>query len=209
MDDYIKKTLKAYEDTDKFESSTKDLVAVNEIEKFIVKLPKNAKVLDAGCAFGRDTRYLSSKGFDVVGIDLSKELIARAKELSLHIDFSVQDIRKTNFEDNSFDGIWSSATLLHLKDEDLEIALKELARILKPKGVLAITFKKGNGTKVIVDKFSSDSERFYNFQTHESLLTKLEKAGLQEVDWFYINEREMFGPNVRDLTWLYSYSKKM
>lgn len=208
-EDYILKTIKAYDDTQKYEDSTKELVPKPELEQFLGMLQPGAKVLDAGCAFGRDTEFIKSKGFDVHGIDLSPALIKRARELIPGITFTVKDVRDTGFDDNSFDGIWSNATLLHLNDEDMGKALAEFHRILKPRGILAVSLKKGSGTQQFVEKFSSNSERFFNFQTHETFLEHLQRNGFEEVTWHYMNERERYGQDKRDLDWLYSFAKKV
>lgn len=208
MEDYIEKTIRAYDDTKTYEDGTRLLVPEVELDEFAAMLQPGAVLLDAGCAFGRDTKYLKSKGFDVQGIDLSPALIDRAKELVPGTDFEVKDVRETGFANEQFDGIWCNATLLHLKDEDIAAALVEFRRILKPGGVLAVSLKKGKGTQQFVENFSSKSERFFNFQTHETFLEQLEQAGLKEISWHYLNERERYGQDKRDLDWLYSFSKK-
>lgn len=207
MEDYISKTIRAYDDTKTYEDGTRLLVPEAELNEFLSMLQPGAEVLDAGCAFGRDTEFIKTKGFNVRGVDLSPALISRAKELSPGTDFAVKDIRATGFGNGQFDGVWCNATLLHLKDEDIAKALKEFCRILKPDGILAVSLKKGSGTQQFVENFSSNSERFFNFQTHETFLAHLTNAGLKEVAWHYLNERERYGQDKRDLDWLYSFSK--
>ncbi len=208
MDDYISKTVKAYDDTETFEASTRLLVPEPELDQFAAMLKSGSLVLDAGCAFGRDTSYIQTKGLEIKGIDLSAALIARAKELYPDIPFKVADVRTTGFADESFDGVWCNATLLHLNDEDMDKALREFYRILKQGGILAVSLKKGSGTRRFVEKFSSKSERFFNFKTHETFLPHLKGAGFEEVAWHYFNERERYGQDKRDLDWLYSFAKK-
>ncbi len=208
MEDYISNTIKAYDDTKTYEDNTRLLVPKIELDEFLNYLLSGSQILDAGCAYGRDTEYMKTKGFQLEAIDLSPALIARAKELHPDTGFAVKDVRNTGFEDNRFDGIWCNATLLHLSDEDMARALDEFHRILKPNGVLAVSLKKGEGTQQFVEKFSSNSERFFNFKTHEAFLGLLSKANLYEIAWHYLNERERYGQDKRDLDWLYSFSKK-
>lgn len=208
MEDYITDTVRAYDDTETYEKSTKKLIPKQEIDKFISMVKPVSLILDAGCAFGRDTEYIISRGYEVKGIDLSTALVKRAKELYPKYDFSIQDVRRTNFADQMFGGIWCNATLLHLKDEDIEEALREFNRILKPAGILAVSLKKGSGAKSFIEKFSSNRPRFYNFKTKEEFRKSLEGAGFKEKESYYINEQQQFGPDKRDLVWLYSFSEK-
>lgn len=65
--------------------------------------PENGSpVLDLGCGAGRHSRYLAALGFDVTGLDLSAESIARAKTSeSLNLRFRRQDMRQP-FGKNQF-----------------------------------------------------------------------------------------------------------
>ncbi len=208
MEDYITRTLAAYEDTQTYEASTRAMVPALELDQFLGMLSVGAEVLDAGCAYGRDTEYIKSKGFQIRAIDLSRPLIIRARELYPDIEFAVADVRNTGFEDASFDGIWCNATLLHLKDDDIQAALREFNRILRPGGILAVSLKKGEGTQEFVEGFSSKSQRFFNFKTHETFARLLTESGLHEEAWHYLNERDRYGQDKRDLDWLYSFSRK-
>lgn len=156
MDDYIARTITAYDDVEKYESNTKFLTPTDEIDELLHLIPDGAKVLDAGCAYGRDSDYMQKKGYDVIGFDLSASLIKRAQELHPTIAFSKRDVRDTGFENDSFDGIWCNATLLHLNDQDMLQALLELKRIVKPNGFIAVSLKKGTGSQTLVESFSSN-----------------------------------------------------
>jgi SAM-dependent methyltransferase len=63
-----------------------------------VKLPANSKILDAACGAGRHSIYLRQRGFDVVGFDLSKTLLQKAKldseNKSIRIDLFCADLRR-------------------------------------------------------------------------------------------------------------------
>jgi SAM-dependent methyltransferase len=85
------------------------------------------KVLDVGCASGRYTNYLFSKGFDVCGIDTQPDLIKMAKKEYPKIPFKVAPAEKIPFADNSFDTIILFDILEHLADDVL--ALREARRV--------------------------------------------------------------------------------
>ena len=92
-------------------------------------------VLDYGCGTGGFSFKLVQMGAIVYGIDISKEMILLAKK---HIcqgirppEFLICDAHRTSFPDAFFDVIFGNGILHHL---DLEIAFREIARILKPGG---------------------------------------------------------------------------
>jgi SAM-dependent methyltransferase len=208
MEDYISKTIRAYDDTQTYEDSTRLLVPKIELDKFLGLVGPGSLLLDAGCAFGRDTEYIKSKGYEVEAIDLSPALIARARELQPGINFSVKDVRETGFANEQFDGIWCNATLLHLNDSDMDKALAEFCRVLKSGGILTVSLKKGSGSQQLVEKFSSNAERFFNFKTREAFLPQLVRSGFVEIESYYLNERERYGQDRRDLNWLYAFVRK-
>lgn len=92
-------------------------------------------VLDLGCGSGEFSYNLAQIGATVYGIDLSKELIALAKQnISGYTPsplFIVMDAHSTAFPDNFFDFIFGNGILHHLQ---LSKAYMEIARILKPGG---------------------------------------------------------------------------
>jgi ubiquinone/menaquinone biosynthesis C-methylase UbiE len=210
MASYIEKTIAAYDRSpNKYFESTRDMTPPQELCRFTESVRSlGNRVLDAGCAFGRDSSVLDDAGFEVTGIDLSDGLLQKARELNPDLDFKKMDVRSLEFADGTFDGIWCHAVLLHLNDEDIVKALEEFHRVLKPDGTLFISFKKGEGTQEVLETFSSEAARFYNFKTVEPLTATLQEIGFTNVDAYYINEQELFGADKRDLDWIHCFSVK-
>jgi SAM-dependent methyltransferase len=113
-----------------------------ELEQFINLIPKKGNILDLGCGPGHHSRVFVDNGFTVEGIDLSTEMIAIAKKEVTGANFQVMDILDFNFEKESFDGIWASASLLHIPKKNLKSVLNELKRALAKEGALYISLKK-------------------------------------------------------------------
>jgi len=66
-------------------------------KKFLASFPKDIKILDAGCGYGRVLRYLSDIGFkNIAGFDVSSDYIAQAKKTCPEAEVSV-----SSFEDFS------------------------------------------------------------------------------------------------------------
>jgi 2-polyprenyl-3-methyl-5-hydroxy-6-metoxy-1,4-benzoquinol methylase len=95
-------------------------------------------VLEIGCGTGLFTKELARTNNTIVSIDVSDALIIKAKERvsSTNVNFIVGNAYETNFKSGSFDFIVGSSSLHHL---ELDSALKEFSRILKPGGRMIFT----------------------------------------------------------------------
>jgi len=162
MKKYTKKTIKYYNDiaNDYFRSNAA-VVMKDKIDKFISLLP-GEKVLDVACGPGHDTDYLTKKGFNCLGIDLSEKMIEIAKQNSRG-KFEVMDFFNLKFEDDTFDGLWCSSVFVHVAKKDLFQLLGNFKRMLKNEGILGlITVKK---QKIKRDK--SDTRKYVMYEKKE------------------------------------------
>jgi len=184
MKEYIKKTVDFYDkNIDEYFQKTINLQDKFWLDKFVSYLPQKSKVLDIGCAFGRDTKFFTNNGFDTTGIDLSENMIKKAKSFSPSSKFYVMDMQNLDFDNQSFDGIWCSATLLHLNKDDAITALKEIKRVLKKSGIIYLNLKEGIGEKVIIDDRYQNSEKFYSYYQESEIKGLLDEFGFQVVDF--------------------------
>jgi SAM-dependent methyltransferase len=99
---------------------------------------RGAAVLDFGCGDGHFSLRLASRGARVTGVDISPNLIERARAACKRMEmngsapqFAVADAQRTPFRDESFDYVVGNGALHHL---DLEKAYAEIARLLRPGG---------------------------------------------------------------------------
>ena len=142
--------------------------------------------LDAGCGAGaRDVYDFWNKGYDIYGIDAVEENIRVAKELHPEIAdrVSVADMRyPLEFADGSFDFVICSAVIQHIAPEQVfEVTLRELARVLKSRGVLQLMFKNGHGVKTVLDRDYGVERSFQLYDEHEILET-LSSFGVRLVE---------------------------
>lgn len=100
-----------------------------------------ARVLDLGCGVGRTTRPLAERGFDVVGVDLSEEMVAAARRLTPEIEFRVDDATDLDAGDDTFDyALFSHNGLDYVHPEPKRLqALREIRRVLKPDGIFVFS----------------------------------------------------------------------
>jgi SAM-dependent methyltransferase len=96
--------------------------------------------LDLACGTGAVAERAAALGAAVTGIDLAPALIdtarERAAELDLDIDYRVGDCERLELEDGSFDVISSTVGIMFAPDH--EAVARELARVLRPGGRLAL-----------------------------------------------------------------------
>jgi len=94
------------------------------------------RVLDYGCGVGDFSRALWKRGARVHGIDICEGLVTQAgtsfpKDARPAPVFQVMDAHATSFPDGFFDHVFGNGILHHL---DLDAALSEIARVLRPGG---------------------------------------------------------------------------
>lgn len=112
----------------------------------LVGLALDDRVLDLGCGWGRHLRLLREAGHDVVGVDLSLELLRRGAEAASESpgerdagSLVAGDMRRLPFRDGAFDGVLNLATSLGLlTDREAVRALGEARRVLRRDGWLLV-----------------------------------------------------------------------
>jgi len=113
-----------------------------------LQLPSGSRGLDAGCGIGSNTLRLAeavAPAGHVTGLDLSPKFLLHAREaaekssLSEHVSFQQGDVSRLPFDDDTFDWVWSSDCVGFIPAQPLPL-LKEIARVAKPGGSVAILF---------------------------------------------------------------------
>jgi len=101
---------------------------------------KDMEIIDLGAGSGKFLIDLG-KTFKakVSGMDISEERIAKAAKKHPDINYFQGTLDSVPVKDNRFDIVISTQTVEHLLDEDLQTSFDEMARILKPGGMLFIT----------------------------------------------------------------------
>lgn len=100
-------------------------------------LGNNHKVLDIGCGDGSlMTKVNSDKKYEVVGVDLYKPSLKRAKRSGAYKSFFLNDLKKVKFRRKSFDVVLASQVIEHLNKQDALQLIKKLEKIAKHKIIL-------------------------------------------------------------------------
>ncbi|MFB9363557.1 class I SAM-dependent methyltransferase [Actinoplanes nipponensis] len=97
-------------------------------------------VADVGCGPGHVTRFLAARHPDVVGVDLSPEMIAIARERAPGLSFTVASMLELPVADGAWAGAVALYSIIHLSPPERAAAFAELARVLRDGGRLLVSF---------------------------------------------------------------------
>ena len=148
------------------------------LDAFVNRLEPDSRVLDLGCGPGRDTDHLQARGLNAFGLDLSFGMLQEAKKRTPW-QFVQGDMRKLPLPPCRLDGIWLSATLLHLPRSDVSQALQEVRRVLKPKGILFLGVKQGTGESWQESKLG---QRFFIYYRWDEIMDLICTARFKVVE---------------------------
>jgi ubiquinone/menaquinone biosynthesis C-methylase UbiE len=99
----------------------------------------SGRILDAGVGTGRNFPFYPP-GSQVVGIDLSPAMLARAERrrrtAATKIELRQMDVTRLDFPDRSFDAAVATFLFCTLPDELQVAAMRELRRVVKPGGMI-------------------------------------------------------------------------
>jgi ubiquinone/menaquinone biosynthesis C-methylase UbiE len=111
----------------------------------IDRLPAGGRVLDLGCGTGVPTAgMLAETGLDVVGIDVSTEMLALARRNVPTGRFVAMDLMELDGSLGRFDAVCAFFSLLMVRREDVPRALRRVRTVLKPGAVVAIGMVEGD-----------------------------------------------------------------
>lgn len=168
-------TIKTYDISAKaFENKFMNLDFYKEkLNSFCALLEPGSKILDLGCGPGNVAKFLyeADKGFSVMGIDLSEEMIklARQNVFQDSVIFKVGDIREIEIEENTYEAVIASFCIVHLDNDETKNLLKKVAKLLKKNGMLYISCMEGKSSGFEATSFSKGSCIFFNYYSEEFL----------------------------------------
>jgi len=120
------------------DKSYKDSFYEEQKAHFVSLLKEKGKVLDVGCGGGQDSLYFYSKGFSVMGIDISDEMVSYAKKKLPAGTFYAGNFVDVPLND-AFDGIWCNRVFHHIPLDQQDAFLSKIHRLLKENGVLYLS----------------------------------------------------------------------
>jgi SAM-dependent methyltransferase len=144
------------------------------LDRFAASVRDIGSACDIGCGPGHVAHYLHEQGVNICGIDLSARMVEEARRLNPGIEFQQGDMLRLDTRDETWAGVAAFYSIIHVPRRDVVRALSELWRVLRPDGLLLLTFHIGDdtihldewwGEKVCVDFFFFRSAEMADYLT--------------------------------------------
>lgn len=151
-------------------------------EKFSSYLEAGDKILDIGCGSGIKSDFFTKKGFNVLGVDLSENMVDIARKNYPKSRFEVGDIENLGKFPQKFNGVFAQAVLLHVAKSKVSEVLRSFKDALLPQGYLYIAVKQlrpgGSQEEVVTENdYGYDYQRFFTYFTVPEIKQLIVDAG--------------------------------
>lgn len=155
------------------------------VDHLVELLGPAARVLDAGCGTGRMSRYLADRGAVVEGVDLSPGMLEQARAAQPDIRFETGSLVDLGGDDGRYDGVLAWYSLIHLDDADAARAGREMARVVRPGGLVLLGFQTGSGVRDLGERMRERGLTVDHLprwhRDPDAVIAMLAEAGLVEV----------------------------
>lgn len=133
-----------YQDSQRAESYAKlefpatYYLAYRDLPEIISAHVTGKKAMDFGCGAGRSTRFLKKLGFETVGVDISEDMIRKAREIDPDGDYRlIGDADMAQFTSHTYDLVQSIFTFDNIPTREQKIGIfNGLGRLLKNDGTI-------------------------------------------------------------------------
>lgn len=164
------------------------------LDRFAESVRNLGIACDLGCGPGHIARYLHVRGVQVCGMDLSAEMVQRARQLNPGIEFNQGDMRALPVKENSWAGVAAFYAIVNLPPHDVVLALREMLRVLMPGGRLLLSFHTGEDTSQVEDNLWGHGVALeINFFRVGTVAGYIRSAGFEIEE---VVEREPYAPDV-------------
>jgi ubiquinone/menaquinone biosynthesis C-methylase UbiE len=159
------------------------------LQRFARQIKGRGPVWDFGCGPGQTTAYLHGLGVAASGLDLSEKLLAQARASHPGPHFRRGNMLALDFPDNSLAGVVAFYAIVHFSEAQVETALREVFRVLKPGGIFLCTFHVGDQTIHLHEFLGKKIDVEFMFFTTAFISACLKKCGFAKMEMI---EREPY-----------------
>jgi ubiquinone/menaquinone biosynthesis C-methylase UbiE len=163
------------------------------LTSFASRLKGKGEVCDMGCGPGHVARFLHDQGTNVFGLDLSSRMLEEARRLNPDISFRQGNMLALDLPDASVAGITAFYAIVNLPKASLPQVFREMARVLKPGGLLLLAHHIGDQIQHRDEWWDRPISMDFHFLQPLATQRDLEAAGFTVEE---VVEREPYAPEV-------------
>jgi ubiquinone/menaquinone biosynthesis C-methylase UbiE len=148
----------------------------------------DSNILEIGCGTSLFTeKVFNISQANITAIDISEDLLEKAKQKLPNVTFQKEDAMKMSFKNGNFDSVWGSSVLHHL---DIEQALKEIYRVLKPGGSMVFAEPNMLNPQIFIQKSVPFIKRLMGDSPDETAFVRwklkktLKRIGFKDINIF-------------------------
>jgi 2-polyprenyl-3-methyl-5-hydroxy-6-metoxy-1,4-benzoquinol methylase len=117
-----------------------------DLHAIVKRFFRPGRTADIGCGSGREVAWLAASGFDAEGYDASETLIEEARRRYPGLAFRIALLPQlAGLPDGAFDNVLCETVIMHLPREEIVPAVRRLVSLLKPAGVLYLSWRVTEG----------------------------------------------------------------
>lgn len=172
---------------DKFDKMAARKDDIKEVFELLEK--DNPKVLEIGCASGRDALEIIKYTNNYIGVDISEPLIKIAQKKLPKVKFEVADIQDYDFL-QGLDIVFSFASLIHIPKDNLKEIFSKIYTSLNKYGLICLSLKYSDDYKKVekTDEFGTRTYYYYSDKdiieiTPEFKVLKKEIISFRDQQW--------------------------
>lgn len=139
-------------------------------------------ILDVCCGTGDQLKLLRKHGFDVAGVDLSREMLEVSKKGEFAPTCHLQDASDMSFEDESFDLAMTTFALHEKRGDTARAIVEEMMRVVKPEGrILLADYRFDEKTSPPAKGIITFFERIAGGEHYQNFLRYTESGGMDNL----------------------------
>lgn len=154
------------------------------LQRFARRCLNRGCICDLGCGPGHISRYLRDFNPDVIGLDLSFGLLRQAHHRHPGMLFLQGDMLTLPFASETLGGIVAFYSIIHFDSRQVDLALAEMRRVLRPQGQLLVGFHVGSDTVHVDELWGVSVDLDATFFAVDDLNGRLARLGFSVVEQF-------------------------
>ena len=135
-------------------------------------------IADVGCGPGHVAAWIAGRGGAAVGIDLSAGMVAAGRRAYPGIEFREGDFLDLPASDGEFGAVVAFYSVIHLEPAELAPAFREICRVLRPGGLVLVSFHVGSEVRHLDQWWGQDVDVDFRFLEIADVAETMERAGL-------------------------------